>query len=136
MGQCGCGDYSPSFKMPGPRGIVYTISFYRACDYCETPSGIIINRMDKRSQRDFDVGDLPDAPFNAYSETEPINGDLCLAVLDPAHLRAAVEASFLGMDEEEMADKTNESIADTVVEEALNEAFIQTMGECEKRLKR
>lgn len=67
MGACGCGDYQPFAKFDGPPGFVYTLSFYTGCDDCDTPAGLIVTRFSEEEAKDWDVLDLPEAPWNDYS---------------------------------------------------------------------
>lgn len=68
MGQCGCGDFSAWWQMPGPSGIAYAVELYGGCEYCDMPVAVRLYRMDE--DRDFWVDDLPEIPFMPYAPTD------------------------------------------------------------------
>lgn len=69
MGQCGCGDFYPDFKLPGPDGILYAIQLYRGCHECHTPVGVIVSRLKGDEIETWDAQELPDLEFNEISES-------------------------------------------------------------------
>lgn len=69
MGQCGCGDFYPDFKLPGPDGALYAIQLYRGCHECQTPVGVIITRLKGAEEiEDWEAQHAPDLAFNEISE--------------------------------------------------------------------
>lgn len=81
MGQCGCGDFLPQFKIPGPGRSLYTLQVYMPCDYCQTPAGVIVSRLDGPEEiESWDAQHLPDLPFNAVSNR---HHEKFLGVADP-----------------------------------------------------
>ncbi len=55
MGQCGCGDFQPAFKFEGPGDDTYIFQAYPSCNYCNTPAGIILYRMDQKDCKTWGV---------------------------------------------------------------------------------
>lgn len=68
MGECGCGNFYPEFKFPGPDGSVYALQVYRGCEGCQTPVGVIISRLTGEEIEEWDVEHLPELPFHDISE--------------------------------------------------------------------
>lgn len=82
MGQCGCGDFSAWWQMPGPDAIVYAVELYGGCEDCDTPVAVRLYRMDE--DRDFWVDDLPEIPIMSYAPADTSqDGELFLPVLHP-----------------------------------------------------
>ncbi len=45
MGACGCGEWDPSAKLPGPDGTFYVLQVYRGCEHCNADASVIITKM-------------------------------------------------------------------------------------------
>ena len=125
MGECGCGNYQPRWRLPGPGGIVYTIETYRGCDYCQTPSGVVIYRHDAETAASWGDEGVDVLPFVPYSGGP--SGQFAITVFDHERMRREIAAHFADADEEEMADQTGESIADEIVDCVLPEVVSKSM---------
>lgn len=90
MGECGCGDTTPEFRLPGPDGITYGIEIYGSCHYCETPAGVVIYRFDAAEAAVWLDG-VEDAPLMAYDPERPTNAQLAIPIVDPEFLMKALE---------------------------------------------
>lgn len=89
MGQCGCGDYRPNVKFPGPDGSTYTLEIHDSCRYCETPFGVVITRHPELTDEndDYLVRELPDVDFMKVDDAAAAH----FALLDPNLLRKKLE---------------------------------------------
>jgi len=67
MGTCGCGDYGASLRLPGPDGVVYAIAFYRGCNYCDAPPGVIVHRHSTKDAALWGVNSLPEPDWHVFS---------------------------------------------------------------------
>lgn len=61
MGQCGCGDFKPNFKLPGPNGSVYCIELFSGCHDCRAPAGVVIEKLSGEELITWDVQTIPTA---------------------------------------------------------------------------
>lgn len=90
MGQCGCSDFQPDFKIAGPGDYTYVVSVYRSCDHCETPAGVLIYKMSPEDCDEWDVHRLP--------EVEISDVGTLIAVLDPKELWKQLTARGVDME--------------------------------------
>lgn len=60
MGQCGCGDFYPLWKLPGPDGSQYTIELLPACDYCREPLAVRISQLRGDALDHWEIDQVPD----------------------------------------------------------------------------
>lgn len=70
MCECGCAQFSPSYKMPGPDGATYVIEIKRPCHDCSTPLGFIIHRMSEKDVVEWGADMARDLGFDEYSWPE------------------------------------------------------------------
>lgn len=89
MGSCGCGDFSPLWKLPGPDGITYAIEIYGPCDFCYTPLGVRIYQITDDQLTTWGVDELPDLEMYGYACTDrgDLNAEALIALLDPEQLK-------------------------------------------------
>lgn len=59
MGECGCADFNVQFKFKGPDNTYYLLAMYDSCEYCDTPAGFILYRMNGKEMREWGVEDMP-----------------------------------------------------------------------------
>lgn len=60
MGQCGCSDFNPVGKIPGPNDDCYVLQIYPGCQQCNAAAGVIIYQMtEKELNDDWGEVDLP-----------------------------------------------------------------------------
>jgi hypothetical protein len=115
MGQCGCSDTIPDFRLPGPDGVHYGIQIYSSCHYCVTPAGVDIYRFDDTGAEEWLDG-VPEAPFTPYNADAPIAAQLSIPVLEPAELAKAIgrdqreDAEYNGADDEDFREISEEDI--------------------------
>ena len=64
MGHCGCADFNPILRMPGPDGFVYAIGVYPSCVSCDSPAGITITKIPLADVENCNVGTLPEIDFD------------------------------------------------------------------------
>lgn len=64
MCECGCASFTADFQLPAPEGKVYLLNLRPPCPECDTPVGVIIERVDPKSEphRDF-MEHVPPLPF-------------------------------------------------------------------------
>ena len=67
MGECGCGDGFGDVRLPGPDGSVYTIRIAQACDYCDTPLWLLIDRFSAEFAPDCPLDDIPELAMPPYA---------------------------------------------------------------------
>ena len=69
MGQCGCSESYPEFKLKGPDGIYYTVEVAYPCPYCRNPASIIVHKWDDKQDIEiFDIESEPDPVYNSLNE--------------------------------------------------------------------
>jgi hypothetical protein len=88
MGQCGCGDFNASLKLPGPAGTLYAIQLYYPCAQCETGAAVIIHRLTEAEATQWGVPDLPEPRWAEYGEA----AEHWIQVLDPDRLKERMTA--------------------------------------------
>ncbi len=117
MGSCGCMNFNPDAQFPGPDGSVYTIQIYRPCDYCETPLGIDIQRIDAEGQEMWDTEGLPQLKF------EQIDEGLHAALSTALHLDKLKERLKATLDSEVEPD-----LLDVILDDFMREEFHKAIG--------
>lgn len=132
MGSCGCGDYSPSWRLPGPGGIVYTIEMKRGCPDCGTPHGIVIYQHDAATARSWRDEDRPLLPIVPY-DGDDASGACALAVLDPGDLETVIREHLAGLEDPlDWPSDDPDSWAREMSGEPLNEAVHRTLCRTEE----
>ena len=98
MGQCGCGDFHPQFKLPGPEGSFYALQLYTGCLDCRTPAGIIVAKLKGDEVDEWDVKHIPDLTWTgSKQEPEPDYQERALALVDIEKL-----AKYLGLEDDDI----------------------------------
>jgi hypothetical protein len=64
MGECGCGNFDATFRLPGPDKLTYVIQIYPSCNDCSTPVGLIVHRMTSEDLQLWDAEHLPELFFD------------------------------------------------------------------------
>lgn len=77
MGQCGCGDFCATHKLPGPDGTAYAFDVYPGCQSCGTGVSVVVSRFSAAEAKRWGVPDLPDLPFHT-SRGEDYDGQHAL----------------------------------------------------------
>lgn len=124
MGQCGCGDTSPNYKIAGHDGLIYTFQVYPGCRYCSTPAGIVISQYEPDDHHWAEYATpLPIDPFNDNTRS----GEICLPILCPDVLKkkmlAWLKEAQEGLDEDDGYD------ADGAIQDGIDECFIEAVTE-------
>ena len=125
MGACGCGDYQPMFRVPGPDGIMYALEVYAGCEYCSTGPGVMIHRHGETGRRDWDVDQLPELPFHDLGAPE---GQFAMPILSWEAIRKRFIP--LAVEDEDEA----QLIVDDMLREGLRFAVGDTLDEWKKNV--
>lgn len=112
MGECGCMNHNPDFKLKGENGVVYTISKYKACDYCVTPHGYTVF-FHERDDELFDTDHVPELPFQY--------GYACLDSFNPWEFKQKV-IQELKKWSKEFGEPIDEFTVEEVMDEVLRDA--------------
>lgn len=72
MGQCGCGDFYPQFKLPGPNGSIYAIELFSGCHDCRSPAGVSIVRLSGEQLQEWEAEHIP---LLEWAERSRLRGD-------------------------------------------------------------
>ena len=124
MGQCGCGDYSADYQLPGPDGIIYAFDYYWGCDYCDVPPGWCVYRFTEEEASHWDVQDLPHLPIIPYFKGGT-DGEAWLSSveIDPLHRLVSKMVSDIkagGDDNPEEIDRVDMA---AILKEASSESY-------------
>lgn len=101
MGECGCGNFSAKWKLPGPNGVLYAIEVYPGCSYCDNPAGVVVYRV--RTDDDaFDVAGLPELPIQVYQReplfadmpSDPISGEAFIPIVHTGSVLDVIAETF------------------------------------------
>lgn len=87
MGQCGCGDFFATHKLPGPNGTLYAFDVYPGCTSCHNPVGMVVYRFfDPKEAARWDVSRLPDLPFQKLHGEDYEGQHSFIPIYDPEKL--------------------------------------------------
>lgn len=121
MCECGCGEFLPFAKMPGPGDVVYTLSTYLSVDCgCDNPAGVVVTKVTPKWMEECGIpkemiDQLPEVAFSDF-------GDFFVGVIDRYDLEREV-----------LAQSEDEDAAD-VAQRALDGALRRTAEAEAKRL--
>jgi hypothetical protein len=111
-------DFMPDAQFPGPDGSVYTVQIYMPCNYCETPLGVDIQRVDPEGQELWLVDDsVPQLEFRGL--------DLGIAaaltnVVDPQRLKGLLKTTLV--------DELEPDLLDVILDDFMREEFHKAVG--------
>jgi hypothetical protein len=110
-------DFAPDAAFPGPDDAVYTIRIYRPCDYCETPLGVDIQRVDPEGQELWSTDGLPMLDF----ETLDLGLKAALInVLDIDKLKERLKTTLV--------DEVEADLLDVILDDFIREEFHKAVG--------
>jgi hypothetical protein len=114
MCECGCAMFDPDFQFPAPDGETFLLSIRPPCPECETPAGLILERVGAVQMRErlYSATRPPSAPFVAYASGQ----ELALPIVAPRPLREQI-AGEAGLDD---------SVIDADIATALGDAMRRT----------
>lgn len=130
MGACGCGDYQPMFRFPGPDGTVYALEVYAGCGDCATGPGVMIHRHGEEGRRDWDVDHLPELPFHDLGAPE---GQFAMPILSWESARKRFVP--LAQDPDQSDDFGAKMVVDDILREGLRHAVIDTIEQWQESRK-
>jgi len=133
MGQCGCGDFNGTWRIPGPDGMWYVIGPYHGCNNgCSEPAGLFIDLMDAEELADWRRSDqLP-----VIGGPEHKNFGIPVLSLDHLvkHLSAALEeAGFRPPDD---YDEIQDALKDMGLLDPVRSAMWDTEKDFDKEIAR
>ena len=91
MGQCGCNDFQPMAWFEGPDDDLYAVELYPGCEYCGTPAGVVIYRLDPEYTELWELREYP--------KIEPDLAGICITVMNPETLSKLVSDDLARTDE-------------------------------------
>jgi hypothetical protein len=111
------------FILPARSGLVYLLTLSRACESCDAPSGITIERFKSRKQlkdnRGFD--ELPNnLPFEKWRDCD---GAAIITSHRKHEFVKAVKNSLIGLKSDDFADKPGQGFDDIAAETILEEMY-------------
>lgn len=117
MGQCGCCDYQPEFKLEGPAGTVYTIQLDPGCRYCdEHRIGLIVHRLKDETAHDWEAYRTDPLEFKSVDD----GGNFAEArylVLNPDHLIKRLTEELGGsIEDPDLAEIVKDAVRETMQE--------------------
>jgi hypothetical protein len=130
MGQCGCGDYNGTWRIPGPDGRWYVIGPYHGCNNgCNEPAGLFIDLFDADDMALWDADKLPVIGG-------PEHENFGIPVLDVSRLigplaKVMEEMGFTPPDE---YDSLRDALGDADLPDAVREAMWETEQAFKKQL--
>lgn len=72
MGECGCADFNVQYKFRGPDNTYYLLAFYDSCEYCDTPAGFILYKMNEKKMKEWAVDDMPITEIEYQGSVFPV----------------------------------------------------------------
>ena len=118
MGECGCGNFSAQYQLPGPDGTVYAIQKYEACDYCDTPHGVVVHRFSPEGAKTWGADELPLLPFHQMHGRDFDGQTAAIPVVHPGALWKELARHSTGDEDERVVDEDGlrEALAAAVFE--------------------
>jgi hypothetical protein len=130
--ECGCGEFSPSYQFAGPDGLTYTLSIYPGCKDCETPAGVVINRMTPEDVSEWDVASVPQLPIVAYSKRS-VSGECGIPVLDSRLLTEKIAEAISPLaDVAKEYDSASDMLSDSDMPDIVTDAVCETLEKYRK----
>ncbi len=112
MCECGCTMGNPAYRLPINRDECYAIELQPGCEYCATPPGVIVRKVDKASVWWHDLQDAPVFPFAKVDDFA--EGAIKCGLGPDEFRRVAVEQ----MDGAEVEDgKVDDNLAEILAED-------------------
>lgn len=124
MGQCGCGDFNATHRLPGPAGFVYAFQVHAGCNNgCNVPAGVVVYRFSEEEAKHWGVHELPEMRLDGDCDSSLVR------VLDATKLKAHLV---------EFAKKHGaEYDPDGLVQDAVDHSLIRAIDDtCEEAKKR
>lgn len=115
MGQCGCCDFHPEFKLEGPPGVVYTIQLDPGCPDCqEHRIGLIIHRLEGETITAWDAQHTPDFEMKEVDDGGKF-AEARYLVLNPEHLeRRLIEELGASFENPDLAEIVKDAVKETL----------------------
>lgn len=115
MCECGCGEFQPFARFPGPEGVMYTISAYLSVDCgCGNPAGVVITRLTTKVLKEWgmsrrEITRLPKLAFNERLH------EFAIAIIGKDELRQVGQEQIIGdteieLDAQEIGDVLQEAL--------------------------
>jgi hypothetical protein len=103
---------NPMYRLPINRHACYVIELYAGCDYCATPPGVVVHKVDRSSIFWNELQDAPLLPLHIYDDHAEAT---IMCGLDPDEFRKEATAQMKGTEVD--GGKIDETLADIIAED-------------------
>lgn len=123
MCECGCTSNDERFLFPAPGGKVYMLTLSRGCASCDSPSGVIIERISKSDihAKEPDLYTDGELKFETWNDTE---GVAIVTGLRKHEFVNALKESLVGVEVGEDG-ALDEIGAEVILEEAYDDSVVK-----------
>lgn len=115
-----------AYRLPGPNGAVYLITFQRACTNCDGSSSVIIERFASiASLKEYAFDLPPELPLEKWPESM---GCAIITGHRKHQFVKALKDSLIGLKSDDFADKKGDGLdgiaAETILEDMYDESVV------------
>jgi hypothetical protein len=128
MGECGCSSMDERYKFEGPNRSFYILTLSGACQYCDSPPGICIEKIEPNNilYKEYCKGEFLDGDliFEKWSDSQGVA--IITGMLKHEFIKSTL-SHLIGVDSKEMGENgiIDEFGADVICEEMYADTLVK-----------
>jgi hypothetical protein len=125
MCECGCSMNNNTYRLPGPGGSVYLITFQRACTNCDASSGLTIEKFESEAALEEYAFELPpELPLEKWPESM---GCAVITGHRKHEFVKALKSGLIGLKSDDFADNKGDGLDETAAETILEDLYDESV---------